>query len=245
MGVKCRIVRAAFVFAVVSLALSAAAGAEEGSPWKARTELSYVQTTGNSDTKTFAALGEVSLDKTPNRYFLSAGGLFSEDDDTTTASRWLVAGRYERALTERFFAFLEASYLKDTFAGFDSKIAVGPGLGYDIVKTENHLLNGRVSVLQTWDNTTDDETDSYATGKAVLDYTWQILENLRFNQYLDYLVSLEDTNKYFVNSVSKLEVQVSTHISIATGYAVNYQNDPPEDKDETDTRLFTSLIVEY
>jgi putative salt-induced outer membrane protein len=245
MRTKGRILRAVWLACTLTLAFAPAVVAKEGSPWKARTEFSYVQTGGNSDTKTLAGLGEVSLDQTPNRYFLAAGGLFSEDDGTTTASRWRVAGRYERALTERLYAFLEANYLKDTFAGFDSKIAVGPGLGYDILKTDAHLLKGGVAVLQTWDNTTDDDTDSYLTGKAFVDYAWQILENLRFRQYFDYLTSFADSDQYYFNSESKLEVQVSTNVSLATGYVVNYQNAPPGDSDETDTRFFTSLIIDY
>jgi putative salt-induced outer membrane protein len=232
----------AMLLAVVSVPATAA---EEESPWKVRSEIAYVRTDGNSDTQTLAGLLEVSLDLTPNRYFLTAGVLHSEDQGDTTASRKRFTARYERAITDRFFAFLDASYLKDTFAGFDSKIAVGPGLGYDIVKTEAHLLTGGIAVLQTWDNTTEDETDSYATGKAILDYTWQILENLKFSQYVDYLVSFEDSSTYFVNSLSKLEVAVNSIFSLATGYAVNYQNDPPGNKDETDTRFFTSLIVDF
>jgi putative salt-induced outer membrane protein len=229
----------------LALVVTPARAADKDSPWKARSEMSFVRTGGNSDTQTFAGLGAISLSLTPNRYFLTATGLYSEDDNETSASRWRVGARYERALTQRLFAFAEANYLKDTFAGFDSKIELGPGLGYDIIKTKTHLLLGRASVLQTWDNTTDDKDDSYVTGKAILDYTWQILENLKFNQYLDYLVSFEDTNVYFMNSESKVEARLNSHISLATGYVVNYQNDPPDDTDETDTRFFTSLIVDY
>jgi putative salt-induced outer membrane protein len=238
----CSVVSLAFSLAVASVPATAA---EEESPWKVRSQIAYVRTDGNTDTQTFAGTAEISLDLTPNRYFLTGGVLFAQDQGDTTASRKRFTARYERAITDRFFAFLDASYLKDTFAGFDSKIAVGPGLGYDLVKTEDHLLKGGVAVLQTWDNTTEDETDSYATGKAILDYTWQILENLKFTQYLDYLVSFEDSDRYFVNSLSQVEVAVNSIFSLATGYGINYQNDPPGDKDETDTRFFTSLIVDF
>ena len=234
----------ATVFAVAALCGSAWSAEKEG-PWKSHAELSYAQTNGNTDTKTFAGKLETSLDLSPNRYYLKAGGLYGEDEGDKTASRWLADGRYERAFTERFFGFLTASYLKDTFSGYDSRISAGPGVGYDIVKTEDHLLKGLLGVLYTWDNLTDGTTDDYAAGKAAIDYAWQINKVLKFKQYADYLQSLEDSDIYFANSVTALEAKVASAVSLGLSFAVNYQHEPPNDLKNTDTRFLTSLIVDF
>jgi putative salt-induced outer membrane protein len=234
----------AAVFAVAALCGPAWAAKKEG-PWKSHVEFSYAQTNGNTDTKTLAGKLESSLDFSPNRYFLKALGLYGEQDGNKTASKWFVEGRYERAFTERFFGFLTADYLKDTFSGYDSRISAGPGVGYEIVKTEDHLLKGLLGLLYSWDNLTDGTTDNYASGKAAIDYTWQITKALKFKQYADYLQSLQDSKIYFVNSETGLEVKVASNISLGISYLVNYQHEPPNDLKHTDTRFLTSLIVDF
>ncbi len=219
------------------------AGAENG--LKGRAEASYVHTSGNADTQTLAGQLKGSYEQGANRYFLRGAVLFAENDGDETSNRWLAEGRYERGLTERLFAFLEASYLKDKFAGFDSKIQAGPGVGYDFVKTEAHLLKGLASLLYTWDNYTDGTDDSYATAKLAGDYAWQISENLALKQYADYLVSLEDAGVYFFHSQTGLEVKVNSNISLGLSYLIAYQNDPPAGAKNTDRTFLTSLIVDF
>ncbi|MDW7710047.1 MAG: DUF481 domain-containing protein [Deferrisomatales bacterium] len=231
--------------AAAAVAALAHPSAAEDAAFQARAEASYVHTSGNTDTQTLAGQLKGSYEQGLNRYFLRGAVLFAETDGEQTSSRWLADGRYERSLTERFFAFVEASYLKDTFAGFDSKIQLGPGVGYDILKTEAQSLKGLASLLYTWDNYTDGTDDSYATAKLAGDYAWQILENLAFKQYVDYLVSLEDAGLYFLHSQTGLEVKVNSNISLGLSYLVAYQNDPPEGAKNTDRTFLTSLIVDF
>lgn len=232
--------------ALVLVAASAhMATAKEEAGFKGHAEASYVTTSGNTDTETLAGQLKGSYVEGVNRYYLHGEALFAKNDGTETSSRWLVAGRYERALTEQLFAFAEANYLKDKFAGFDSKIQFGPGVGYEFLNTDRHRLKGLGSLLYTWDNYTDDGTDSYATGKLAGDYTWQILENLKFRQHADYQVSLEDMSVYFVNTNTGLEVKVKANVSVGLSYLINYQNQPPGDAKNTDRTFLTSLIVDF
>ncbi|MBE0617574.1 MAG: DUF481 domain-containing protein [Proteobacteria bacterium] len=232
----------------ISLLLALAAGpalAAENPGLKGRAEASYVRTSGNTDAQTLAGKLSGSYEEGANRYFLKGSILFAKAEGDETSNRWLAEGRYERGLTDRLFAFAEAGYLKDKFAGFDSKVYFGPGVGYEIAKTERHLLKALASLLYTWDNYADDGTDSYATGKLAGDYTWQVLENLKFRQYAEYLVSLEDANMYFVNTDTGLEVKVNSNLSLGVSYLTNYQNEPSGDAKHADRTFLTSLIVDF
>lgn len=163
----------------VALALSCAqlaTAADES--LKGRAEASFAHTSGNTDTRTLAAQIKGSYEAGVNRFFLRGAALYGKTEGVETSNRWLAEGRYERAITERFFAFLETSYFKDKFAGFDSKIQAGPGVGYDVIKTDRQILKLLVSALYTWDNYTDGTDDAYATGKAAGDYAWQITDTL-------------------------------------------------------------------
>ena len=234
---------------LASLAIAQVAPAAEaaGTVWKSHAELSYVRTDGNSDTETFAAKMESSADATPNRYFLKATGLYAEADNVTSSSRWYLGSRYERAVSERAFGFAAADYLKDTYAGYDARVTVGPGAGYQFLKGEVHTLKGMASVLWVWENLHEptDDTESYAAGKLEGNYAWQIREDLRFKEDADYQVSFEDADVCFINSVTALEMQLRSNLSVGLSYTVNYQNAPAPGARYVDRKFLASLVIDF
>jgi putative salt-induced outer membrane protein len=72
------------------------------------------------------------------------------------------------------------------------------------------------------------------------------LENLRFRENADYLVSFEDTDKYFINSETALEVKISEDFSLGVSYITAYQNQlPSPELKHTDTTFLSSLIIDF
>ena len=215
--------------------------------WKTRIELSYVTTSGNTDAETLSGKLDAKKEEETNRYFLRGSALRAEDRGDETANKWLLDGRWERALKKKLFGFLTASYLKDKFSGYDYRVGSGPGFGYDLIKTKEHHLKGMISALYCYDKFTEGEksSDSYIAGKAAVNYEWHILENLKFKENADYLVSFEDTDRYFINSETALEVKVNGNVSLGVSYSIAYQNKPPfPDIEQTDKVFLTSLIVD-
>lgn len=229
------------------------------SQWEKHLEFSYVITTGNTDSSNMSAKLDIAKERDKNRYFLKVNALYGEENDVETKNKWSLDTRWERIFTKRFFGFLSANYIEDKFSGYDYRVGGGPGLGYDIVKTEKHNLKGLISSLYYYDRFADpqdpnersDTYDSYLSGKAEIDYKWQILENLTFDQTLNYLVPFEnneneDNNKYFIDSETALKVKVNKHISLGVSYIIAYQNLlPSPDKKHTDTTFLTSLIIDF
>jgi len=216
--------------------------------WKTRIELSYVTTSGNTDTETLSGKLEAKKEEEINRYFLKGRGLRAEDKGEEIANKWLLDGRWERVLREKLFGFVTASYLKDKFSGYDYRITGGPGLGYDLIKTATHGLKGLISILYSYDKYTeaDKRSDSYISRKLAINYVWLIRENLRFKENADYLVSFEDSDRYFINSETALEVKVNGTVSLGLSYAIAYQHKPPSpDIEDTDQILLTSLIIDF
>jgi putative salt-induced outer membrane protein len=229
---------------------------KDASQWKKHLEFSYVITTGNTDSSNMSAKLDVAKEGDINRYFLKGNALYGDENDEETKNKLSLATRWERIVTKRLFGFLSANYIEDKFSGYDYRIGGGPGLGYDIVKTKEHNLKGLISSVYYYDRfsnpqDTNERSDSYLSGKAEMDYTWQILENLTFDQTVEYLISFEDNeneekNKYFIDSETALKVKVNKHISLGVSYIVAYQNQPPSDiKKHTDTTFLTSLIIDF
>ncbi len=230
---------------VVLLAGPARAG--EDSRWRNTLKFGYVRTTGNTDTQTFSLREESSLDLSPDRYFLKGEGLFAEDDSRTTASHWFLGLRYERVFRERWFGLLTARYLKDTFAGYDTRLSGGPGLGCEVIKTERHYLKAMASALYVYENyaAAEEGSDTYPSGSVAGEYRWEILANLRFKQTGEYQVNLEETDAYFVSSETSLEAKVNDLVALEVAYILAYQGSPPDGTDSTDAKFLTTLNVSY
>lgn len=233
--------------ALLALAFAAlpAAAVESKPVFQGRAEASYVRTSGNTDTETFAGKLEASYEPSANRYYGKAGALYGKTDGDATANQWHLEGRYERALTERLFAFAAATYVNDDFSGYKYQATVGPGLGYEFLKTDRHHLKGLASILYAYDKFDDGESDSYAAGQVQGDYTWQITETTKFRELATYRVSLEDASVYFATSETSLEVKVASNVSLGVGYLIGYRNQPPAGSEYTDRTFLTSLIVTY
>jgi len=225
------------------------AGEEKAqTPWKAHIELSYVTASGNTDTETLAGKLAAKKEGKVNRYILKGSLLFAEDKGEETANKWVLDGRWERVLKEKLFGFLTASYFKDEFSGYDHRVNLGPGLGYSFIETKEHELKGLVAILYSHDKFSegDKDSDSYVSGKAAINYVWQISENLLFKENADYLISFEDTDRYFINSETAFEVKVNGAVSLGVSYTIAYQHKPPSpDIEHTDTVFMTSLIVDF
>ncbi|WP_297473354.1 DUF481 domain-containing protein [Persephonella sp.] len=235
-----------FVYGLTALAVSNSFAKEGKAEWKTHGELSYVKTSGNSDTETFATKIETNLKKTVNRFLGKGEFLYGKTNNKENTNKLYLLGRWERLLNERLFGFVQGDYLRDKFSGYNYKTIWSAGLGYDIIKTEKHALKGLASLGYTFSDYKNGKNKDYTTGSAEFDYRWKIRENLTFKQLLRYDTNLEDTNVYFIKSDSSLAVKINAHFSMGIGYKVAYQNKPPSANiEKTDTTFLTSLIVDF
>ena len=214
--------------------------------WKVHAELSYVKTSGNSETETFASKIEGNRDYNGTRVKLKGEFLYGKADKRENTNKLNLSGRLERVVFNKFFGFLQDDYYRDKFSGYDYRNVLSAGLGYDIFKTEKHKLKGMGSLGYAVEQYKAGGSEDYPTGGLNLDYVWDIKENLRFKQELKYETDLQKTDVYFLNSNTAFEVKINGNLSLGVGLKIAYQNKPPSpDIKKTDTTFLTSLIFDF
>ncbi|WP_457638631.1 DUF481 domain-containing protein [Persephonella sp.] len=229
---------------VVAVIPAVFAYAEEGI--KLHAELSYVKTSGNSDTETFATKIEINAVYGKNRFLNKDSFLYGKTNKKENTNKLYLLGRWERLFGERLFGFVQGDYLRDKFSGYNYQTVWSAGLGYDLLKTEKHQLKLLSSIGYTFQDYKNGTSNDYTTGSLEADYRWNIQDNLQLKEELRYRTNLEDTQVYFVNSETSLQVKINAHFSLGVGYKVAYQNRPPSSGiKKTDTTFLTSLIVDF
>lgn len=216
--------------------------------WGTRAELSFVNTSGNTDTQTLSGKIEMERKRDVNRYFLTGKILHARDNDQETSNKFSVDARYERNMTEKLFSLFSTGYLRGRFSGYEYRVFGGPGIGFSFIETKIQKLQILISTVYYHDKFSQrgKGSDNYLTGKASAKYEWKILENLKFKEILDYFISFEGAGKYFIDSEAALQVRINKSLSLGISYLVNYQNFLPSPViQHTDTAFLTTVIADF
>ncbi len=235
------------------------------------TELSFVQTQGNTDTTAFAldfagkkAWGASSMG-------LDLDAIYGTQDNIENKNRAIGELNFNHSLTERFALNYVAGYKSDKFSGFDYQFYTGPGFRYTVYNSKAHHLDLKGNLLYSIDQGSDKYFDAvtgdeikypYADGKAGatrtdgeysdgygylfgLNYYWQITDSLKFLQEATYRNNFANPRNYFVTSKTGLESKFSDMLSMGVSYKINYTNLPPQGNELADKTLLVSLIIDY
>ena len=208
-------------------------------------ELSYVQTKGSSETTTFSA-------KASTKYTIDTqswidgklDGIYGESNNITSSNKYDIDAKYNRNTNEVLYYFIGLNYKVDKLStSYDYRIAIGPGLGYKVLKDEIKELDLKAGINYAKEELKNGNTDNYAAGTTEVEYKHKINANMNFTQSIKYDTSFDDADNYIVNSKTGLAVKMSDTLSLGVSYDYDYTNQAANDK--SDTKFLTSLIIDF
>jgi len=237
---------------------------------KTHTEMSYVQTQGNTNTNAFSLdfKGQKAWDK--NALKLDLDALYGDDNGVETRNKILGELNYDYQFSSYFAFNYLVGYKNDKFSGYEYQFYTGPGIKYIALDSKVHSLNFQANALYSLDETMDKyidtngdeivypypdgtegaekivgESNDYTGFSAKANYAWQIMENLKFLQEASYRGDFDDSENYFAFSKTALETKISDMFSMGISYKVDYTNLAPEGNEYSDRTFMTSLIIDY
>ena len=243
-----------FVGVTPTLAQEAAEEEENEPTWKGSLGLSWVATSGNTDTSSIGL--DFGLERKPEPWGLTliVKGNRADDQGTRTAENYLFSGRAVRKLSSRWDAFGGLAWAKDPFAGFDSQIIASVGATYLAVESERHLLSFDLGLTYTWEDqispvapapTILTNSIDFAGGLLGLKWDWTLSDNAKFLQRLVLLPNFDETSDWRLNSTTALEAAVNSWLALRLGLDVRYRNEPIGDAKSTDTTSTASVVFNF
>ena len=232
------------------------------------TELGYVGTTGNTDTKTFNLDSKIKKGWGPNIFTFIFDGQYAEDKGIESKNKFFVELEYDYEFTDRFAFDYLTGYKQDRFSNFDYQFYTGPGAKYKAIMTDAHTLSLEGNFLYSLDQQVDDKFDSnndkvdypytdvtiirtesydsedYGSLRLKGVYEWKITDTIKFGEEASYRVDVSETQNYFIFSKTDLTAKISDIFSAGISYKVDYVNNPG-DKESTDTTFTVGLIIDY
>lgn len=214
--------------------------------WGDEAELSYVDTSGNSEVTTLSAKNKLTYqfsEKITGLWKVEV--LNGKSDGERNAESYFSELRGDYLSTERLFYYANASWGKDSFANVDSRIMFGAGSGYKALVGPEQFLQLEAGLTYTIEELTGDSNDEYVGGRLFGIYEYHFNEKSKFSQSLELLLDLEETRNYLINSETALITALNSVLSFKTSYVIAYDNEPADGTDDTDTVLGVSLVANF
>lgn len=217
--------------------------AEESSRWKGNIEISYLQTDGNTESQTFA--GGAKAERSFKRAQLTgeARGLYGKKEGITSVKSWFTGLKYDQNLTSRTSVFLLETVERNTLKGIDFRYGHQGGIGYYFIKTETDTLKGEVGAGYVKEDRVDPLKDvGYGSARVFAGYLHAFTEQTRFEQTVEYLPNLSDSEDYIINDETAFITNLMGKFAFKTSFAVTFDHLPPPGFEKTDRVFKTALL---
>jgi putative salt-induced outer membrane protein len=211
--------------------------------WAIQVGLSYLETDGNSETRTLGL--DLQMNRRPTPWGMEITALFNraEENGQKTAERRYASLRATRRLAERWNLIAGPSAEQDDFAGIDLRSLFEAGAVYKALVGPRHTL--KLDLAATWTNEqrlAPEVDDSWLGGLAGLEYKLAISDSATFSQNLRYFASFDDPGNWRADSLSAVTAALNKRLALRFSYEVRHRNEPVGDAKATDTTTKVSLV---
>jgi putative salt-induced outer membrane protein YdiY len=256
---------------------------EEKLGWLHQAELSWVSTSGNSDTSTIG-FKDLSVRRWKRSSFeIRVEGVRAEstteirigtDIDNrpgeiseTTAERYLLEGRYNRKISDKFFWMTGAGWDRNRPSGIEDRYNVFAGVGNIWRNDEKVKFRTGYAFNYTDEQQTTGFDDSFGGLRLSWGYLRKFGEDITFIDELVIDENLEETSDLRVDFFNSVAVALSGRLALKVGLRLLFDNEPAfgefplfdappgqggartgtvvDQLDELDTIFTTSLVVTF
>lgn len=217
-----------------------------GLDWSGRINAGGEVLDGNSQKKSFGIDGVAKARGDVNRYTVGGDINWAEDNGTETENDLTVYGEFDRFISDKMFTGARVQYETDDIANLDSRIRVGPYVGYQFVESDDHNLSTRLGL--------DYITEEFSTGDEEEDLaaTWGVDYDQRFfNKAVqafykhDLSVPLDDTEGFLFESETGVRFPVADILTGTFQIDFDWDNAPAAGAQENDTKYGLKLGYEF
>jgi putative salt-induced outer membrane protein YdiY len=238
---------------VVTPAWAQEEGAEQGEKelgWFYTAELGFTLAGGNATTNSLSFGGSVRYEWKKASWKIEGVGLRAEQTNRTriavgadptdfivvetsdselTAESYLASTRYDRSLGGNWFAYGAASWLRNTFAGIDSRWTLGTGVGNAWFDTDR--LRFKTDYGLTYTNQSDvvDDprvSDSYVGIGVAADFWYKVTSTTEVESQLEVISSFSDGSNWRSNWLNSVQVAISEALALKASLLFQYNNLP-------------------
>jgi putative salt-induced outer membrane protein len=213
--------------------------------WSGKAEVSYVATSGNSDTSTLGAAGEVEYQPLPWSAKAKIEFVRAEANGIENARSFAGLLRGARKLSARLETYALGAYVKNTFAGIDRRLAGEGGFAFLLIAPDPHSLKAEAGLGYTKEDRTNGDDRSFGTARVGLLYKWKFSKTADFSEEASFTESLKDSKDWRFANAASVTATMTNVLSVKVSYVLQTLNEPVPGKKKTDTITSAALVARF
>jgi putative salt-induced outer membrane protein len=219
----------------------------------AEAQAGVVLARGNTDTTTANAKFEIVRTTSGHKDDLEIDGLYGKTGGIVTAERWETNLQRDWNLSSRTYWFVDFHYEHDLFSGFAYQGDLATGAGYKFIDSAATTFDGQIGVgyrrlrpetltenaLGEVTSRVEGSSEGQAVGVAKLDFVHSFNAQTKITDTLSGIPGAANT--YLENDLA-LNVKLNGSLSLALGYTIRNNSNPPGGLLHTDTLTTLNLV---
>ena len=234
-------------WAMPAMAQEAAPAPTPPPAWTGNAQVSFLKTTGNTETSVLGIGGETNYKgASPWSLGLKAALARGKSDEVENLRKFISALRGGRAFNDRTDLFVEVAYAEDIYAGIDSRYGGELGVSHKLTLTGKHLVAveaglGAIHEVRLPGRIASD----FGTARAALSYKYVISKTSEFQNQSGFTLNLGNSDDWRFTNAASLTATLNTRFSMKLSYNIGYLNTPPSGKKKTDTTAAAALVAKF
>ena len=213
--------------------------------WSGTAELSFVSTSGNSDTETIGLGAELQYEPGRWRTVTKLKFIRSEANNTLNARSFNATLQGTRQVSGRFGLYGKTGYLRDRFAGIDDRYAAEGGVSWQALPEGAHQVTAEGGFGWTRELRATAERRTLGTANASGSYTWAFSETSELKNETSATFVVDDRDDWrFTNDLS-LSAAVTTLFSLKLTHQIGFLNDPVPGFEKTDIKVSAAVVAQF
>lgn len=204
-------------------------------------ETAYTNVSGNSNSQVLVGGVKFVKEGDIHYYDLSGNAYYSATDDI---EKYTAKYEHFRYYSERWYRAEEVGAYRFPDSGYDYRIFGGAGAGYYISRGDAVHVRNTLYAQYYSDRYVTTGKDEYWALKDIVEVGFRVSKTAESTIKIGYVVSLENTDRYFAYSSVSVKTGISERLSLAVSYDIHYQNIPPPGGfKRTDSMLITKFVI--
>lgn len=219
--------------------------AEEAKPWKADSELGFVVTDGNTETRTVNGKLDVTNEIPKWRNNLHLEALNTSEAIRTSAEKYLASLQSDYKFSSVDFIFSITTYENDRFnaSGYDYQVTTAVGYGRTVFKDSHHSLNLEVGPGYRYSKIkisgeNQEEGIIRASGK----YRLKMSDTAELQQDLNIDAGEIET---ISKSVTAVKAQVVGQLAMKVSLTIRHTDTPSVSNESVDRETALTLVYAF
>ena len=177
-----------------------------------------------------------------HRYTIEAEAHEAKSDNVSTTSNRLLAGQYDKFLTQKDYLFVNAKGQVDRQADLTLRSQVGAGYGRQFYETDITKLSAEAGLSYVNENYKLAPNKSFPALSLGLNYEQKLWDNrlVLFNK-TEMSMSLSNTDDTLVKNKLGFRVPIANGLNLSTQLNLAYDHSPPQGVKRTDTSLVVGV----